>query len=113
MFVKIKSVGEEGCTAVLFGSVLVMAVHAPDCCKDLEVHETFVKEKPKCHGKDAGAKRFHIAGDLGLLCTSHDDVEELNRCPIAGKDVTIDQGRFKKLMWYELFNCKAILFVTT
>ena len=46
MFVKIKSVGEEGCTAVLFGSVLVMAVHAPDCCKDLDVHETFVKEKP-------------------------------------------------------------------
>ena len=28
---------EERCTAVLFGAVLVMAVHAQDCKKDLDV----------------------------------------------------------------------------
>ena len=38
---------EERCTALLFGSVLVMAVYAPDCRKDLDVYETFVKDVTK------------------------------------------------------------------
>ena len=71
-------------TAVLFGSVLVMAVYAPDCREDLDVFETFVKNVTKVlwEGRRSGAKTFCIAGDLdvelGLLCFGDDDVEEVN-----------------------------------
>ena len=48
------------CTAVLLGSVSVMAVCAPDCGKDLDVPETFVKDVTKVlwEGRRAGAKIF-------------------------------------------------------
>ena len=35
---------EARCRAVLFGSVFVMPVQAPDCHKDLDVYETFIKD---------------------------------------------------------------------
>ena len=77
---------EERCTAVLFGSVLVMALYAPYCHRDLDVFffETFIKDVSEVlwEVRRAGAKSFHIAGDLnvelGLLCTSDEDVEEPN-----------------------------------
>ena len=34
---------EERCTAVFFGAVFVMTVCAPDCRKDLDEYETFIK----------------------------------------------------------------------
>ena len=94
---------EERQTAVLFGSVLVMAMY-----KDVT--------KVLWEGCRAGAKTFHIAGDLnvelGLLCTSDDEVEELNETngPLYWQGCENDQGGFKKLMCYEImkeFNCKA------
>ena len=59
---------EDKCTADLFGSVFVMAVYAPDCRKDLDVYETFVKDVTKVfwEGRRAGAKTFNIAGDLNV-----------------------------------------------
>ena len=75
---------EERCTAVLFESVFVMAVHAPDPGKDLEEYEKLMKETTNNlhEGRRAGAKRFYIAGDLnielGFLCTGDDDVEEVS-----------------------------------
>ena len=38
---------EESCTAVLFGTVRVMSVHAPDSGKDPEEYEKFTKEATK------------------------------------------------------------------
>ena len=75
-------VGTQGhrCTLVPFGSVLVMAVYAPDCRKDLDVYDKCVTDVTKvlCEGRRAGAKKFHIAGglnvELGLLCTGDDEI---------------------------------------
>ena len=71
-----------------------MAVYTPDCRKDLDVCETFVKDITKVlwEGRRAGAKTFCTAGDLnvglGLLCSDDDEFEELKgvygHC--AGKD---------------------------
>ena len=36
---------EERCTAILFGTTLVMAVHAPDSSKSLEKYEAFCLER--------------------------------------------------------------------
>ena len=74
---------EERCTAVLFGSVFVMAVCAPDCHNDLDVHEKFVKDATRIlrEGCRAGPKKFYVAGDLNvelwLLCARNNDFEEL------------------------------------
>ena len=86
---------EERCTAVLFGAVLVMAVHAPDCKKHLDVFETFIVNVTKITraGRRAGAKDFYITGDLnvelGILCTDEDDIGDLNEMygPCVGKGV--------------------------
>ena len=87
---------EERCTAVLFGSVFVMAVYyAPDSGKDLEEYEKFIKEATIIlhERRRAGARHFCIAGDLnielGLPCTGDEDDQELRE--IILKD----------------FNCKA------
>ena len=69
---------EERCTAVLFGVVFVMAVHALDCKKDFDVHETLIKNVSKniWEGRRAGTKDFYITGDfnvgVGLLWTGED-----------------------------------------
>ena len=71
-------------TAVLLGAVFVMAVYAPDCHKDLDVFETFIKNVTKVlwEGRRAGTKVFYITGDfnveLGLPCTDEHDNEEPN-----------------------------------
>ena len=109
---------EERCTALLSGSVLVLAVHAPDCRKDLDVYETFVKDVTNVlwEGRRAEAKKFYIVDDLnvelGLLCTYDEHVEELREMygPLRWQGCDDDQGGFKKLMWYEImkeFNSKA------
>ena len=56
------------CKAFHFGSVVVTAVYAPECLKDLDVCEKFVKDVTKVlwEGRRAGAKTFHIAGDLSV-----------------------------------------------
>ena len=75
---------EERCTAVLFGAVFVMVVNAPDCKKDLDVHETFIVYVTKIlwEGRPAGAKDLYITGDLnvelGVMCTDEHDNDELN-----------------------------------
>ena len=75
---------EERCTAVLFGTTLVMAVYAPDCGNNLGVHETFIFNVTKVlrEVRCGGARDFCVAGDpnveLGSLCTDEEDIEELN-----------------------------------
>ena len=65
----------ERCTAVLFGAVLFMTVYAPDCKKDLDVHETFIKTVTNIswEGRRVGANDSYITGDFnverGLLST--------------------------------------------
>ena len=86
--------------------VFVMAMLAPDCHKDLDVNETFIKDVTKVllEGRRAGAKTFYIAGDLnvelGLLCTGDDDVEELTELygPFCWQGCENDQGGVKKLV---------------
>ena len=43
---------EERRTAVLFGTVFVVALYVPVCKKDLDVHATFIKNVTKTYGKD-------------------------------------------------------------
>ena len=56
-------------------------------------------------GRQAGARRFYIAGDLnielGLLCTGDDDVGELSELygPQCWQRCDVDLGGFKKFMW--------------
>ena len=105
---------QERCTAFLVVADLVMAVCAPDCKKDLDVYETFIKNVTKIlwEGRLAGAKDFYITGDfnveLGLLCTDEDDSDEPNEMygPLCWQSCDNDH---KKLMWYEImkeFSCK-------
>ena len=52
-----------------------MTVYAPDCKKDLDVYETFIKTVTNIswEGRRGGTNDFHITGDfnveLGLLST--------------------------------------------
>ena len=75
---------EARCTAVVFGSVFVVAAHAPDSGKDLEEHEKFVKDATNIwqEGRRAGAESCHIAGDLNieleLLCIGDDEDQKLH-----------------------------------
>ena len=103
----------ERCAAVLFGAVLVKAVYAPDCKKDLDVCETLIVCVTSIlrEGRRAGAKDFYIIGDLnvelGLLCTDEDDEMYGLLCWQGGEN---DHGGFKKLIWYGImkeFNCKV------
>ena len=70
---------EERCSAVRFGTVMVMSVYAPDPGKD----EKFIKEVTKVlqDGRRAGARHFFIAGDLdvglGVLRAGVEDDQEL------------------------------------
>ena len=59
---------EERCTAVLFGAVFVMTVRAPDCKKDLDVHETFIKTVTKIswEGRRGEANDFYNTGDFNV-----------------------------------------------
>ena len=119
-FFKIKRLWrfEERCTAVLFGTTVVMAVYAPDCGKDLEVYETCILNVTKVlrEGRRGGAKELHITEDLnvalGLLSTDEDDNEELNEMygSLCWQGCENDHGGFKKPMWYRImkkFSCKA------
>ena len=93
---------EERCAAVLFGSVFVMAVCAPDCHNDLDVHEKFVKDATRIlrEGCRAGAKKFYVAGDLNvelwLLCARDNDFEELTEMygPLCWQGYNTDPGEF-------------------
>ena len=104
-FFKMKRSGVSiRCTAVLFGAVFVMAVHAPDCKKDLDVYETFILNGHKIsrERRRAGAKDFFITDDLDVelgLCTDEDNIGEpyeMQGPLLAGKEN--DHGGFKKLM---------------
>ena len=74
---------EERCTAILFGTTLVMVVYAPDSSKSLEMYETCTSNVVKVLREErrGGAKDFYIAGDLDvelvLMCTDENDIEEL------------------------------------
>ena len=59
---------EERCTAVLFGTTLVMAVYAPDCGKDLEMYEALISSVTRVmrEGRRGGAREFYITGDLNV-----------------------------------------------
>ena len=109
---------EERCTAILFGTTLVMAAYAPDSSKDMEMYEAFLSGVLEVlrGGRRGGAREFHITRDLnvelGMMCTDEKDIEELNemygRSCWQGYDH--DPGGFKKLTWYGImkeFNCKA------
>ena len=109
---------EERCTAVHFGTTLVMAFHAPGCGKDLGVRETFILNVPRVlrEGRRGGAREFYSTGDLrvelGLLFTDEEDIEEFNEMcgPLCCQGCENHHGGFKKLMWYGImkkFNCKA------
>ena len=60
---------EERCTAVLLGTVFVMAVHAPDWKKDLDACETFtmnVIKKILWRRRRAETRDVHITGDFNV-----------------------------------------------
>ena len=58
---------EERCTAILFGTTLVMAVYAPGSSKDMELYEACVSSVLRViQGHRGGAKKFHITGDLNV-----------------------------------------------
>ena len=108
----------ERCTAILFGTTLVMAVYALDSSKSLEMYEACISSVIKVprEGRRSGAKDFYITGDLivelGMMCTDENDIEDLEGMygPLCWQGYDKDPGGFKKLMWYGImkeFNCKA------
>ena len=92
---------EKRCTAILFGSTLVMAVYAPDSSKDMELYETRVSSVLWVLRE--GAKRFYITGDLnvelGMICTDENDIKELNEMygPLCWQWYDHDPGGYKKI----------------
>ena len=61
----------------------MIAVHAPDSSKSLEMFEAYISNIVEAlrEGRRGGAKDFYITGDLNveleLLCTDENDIEEL------------------------------------
>ena len=95
---------EERCTAILFGTTMVMAVYAPDSKKSLEMFEECISSVVKVlrEGRKGSARDFNITGDfnveLGLMCTDENDEEELTKlygplCWFQKKHVVWDYGR--------------------
>ena len=76
---------KERCTAIQFGTTMVMAVNAPDSKKSLEMFEECIASVVKVlrEGRESGAKNFCIAGDInvemGLMCTDENGEEELTK----------------------------------
>ena len=72
---------QERCTASLFGTTVVMAVHAPDSSNSLAMYETCISSVVKVlrEGRRGGEKDFYITGglnvELGLMCTDEKDSE--------------------------------------
>ena len=58
---------EERCTAILFGTTLVMAVCAPDTSKSLEMYEACISSVIEVlrEGRRGGAKDFYITSGIG------------------------------------------------
>ena len=92
------------CTAILFGSCLVMAVYVPDSSKDKELYEACVSSVFRIlrEGRRGGAKTFCITGDLnvklGMICTDENYIEELNEMygPLCWQRYDHDPGGYKK-----------------
>ena len=102
---------EERCTAILFGSTLVMAVYAPDSSKDVELYEACVSNvlrRVLREGRRGGAEQFYITGDpngeLEMICTDENDIEELNEMygPLCWREYDHDLGGLQKIMWYSI-----------
>ena len=115
---------EERCTAVLFGTTLVVAAYAPDSTKGMEMHKAFISSvlRVRREGRRGGARDFYITGDinvvLGMMCTDENDIEDLNEMygPLCWQGYDRDPGGFKNLMWYgnmKEFHCKATDWRTT
>ena len=95
---------EERCTAILFGTTMVMAVYAPDSSKS--------RASLKYIGKDVGEepKTSTLQGicvELGMK-----DIDGLTGIygPLCWQGCDRDLGGFKKILWDEIlkeFNCKA------
>ena len=96
----------------------MMAVHAPDSSKSLEMYEACISSVIKVlrEGRPGGAADFYIKSDLnvelGMMSTDEKDIEELEVMygPLCWQGYDKDPGGFKKLMWYgimEEFNCKV------
>ena len=104
--IKISWKFEERCTAILFGTTLVMAVHAPDSSKSLEMYEACISSVVKVlrEGQRGGAKDFYstedLNVDLGMMCTDETDIEELHEMcgPLCWQGYDKDPGGFKRLM---------------
>ena len=108
---------EARCTAVLFGSVMVMCVYAPDSTKDFEEYEKFTWRLTKVmlEERKEGPKRFFIAGDLniesGFLRTNENEEKKET---YGGRGAAMEltqtlEGVMKA--WLEVvkeFSCKAV-----
>ena len=93
---------EEICTAVLFGSVMVVCVYALYSARGFEEYERFMRElmKMMTGGRKEGAKRFFVAGDLNIelefFCMDEDDEMKEIYAPKCGYGIDADLGGFKK-----------------
>ena len=107
---------EERCTAILFGTTLVMAVYASDSSEDMCEACVSSVFRVLREGRRGGANKFYITGDLNvelmMLCTDENDVEELNEKygPLCWQGYDHNPGGYRKIMWYSImkeFNCKG------
>ena len=59
---------EERCTAILFGTTMVMAVYAPDAKKSQEMYEECVSSVVKVlrEGRKGGARDFFSTCDFNV-----------------------------------------------
>ena len=71
---------KKGVQAMLFGSVMIICIHAPDSAKDFEEYEKFMGEMTKVQheGLREGARRFYIASVFQhrvriLMCADEDE----------------------------------------
>ena len=91
---------EERCTAILFGTTMVMSVYAPDSKKSPEMYGECIASVVEVlrEGRKGGARNFYIAGDInvefGLMCTNENEEEELTKLygPLCWKGYDKDPG---------------------
>ena len=90
---------EERCTAVFFETTLIMAVCAPDCGKDLGMHEAFISSVSVVlrEGRRGSARDFYIFGDLivelGFMCTDEKYMRCTSRCVGKGTKMIMAVSR--------------------